>query len=204
VDTNSVLTTTVEECDLKIIPEQQAAFSTFINLMIMSSTTQEITVKGIADSNYNLFGREVTLPGFGFSAPLSFAGMDGFSSIAFVRTVTNRWDGRVLTFSFEVKIINPSQIAMEVGDLSFNTFTGMEENRVDLGVSVFKDTRLAPGDNVVQVTTVSSSFVNAQDFIDALKIGGGFMVFEGFAGTSKNKVIADAFVSVEMRLNVPL
>ncbi|KAG0074304.1 hypothetical protein BGZ90_010876 [Linnemannia elongata] len=210
VDSKNLLTTTVEECALKIIPEQQVAFSKFITSVIMSSTTQEFDVKGLVDANFTLslfpFGQKLTtLPGIGFSSKTSLGGLNGFSSITFVRRITdNSWDAnKMFLFNFEVKFTNPSQVSIAIGDLSFNMVTGTEASRVDLGVSVVKDARLAPGDNLWQLTTT----VNRGDemtFLNALKGNGNMVVLEGFGGSSQNKVIADAFAPVKIQLTLAL
>ncbi|KAG0043385.1 hypothetical protein BGZ89_006480 [Linnemannia elongata] len=210
VDNKNLLTTTVEECALKIIPEQQVAFSKFITSVIMSSTKQEFGVKGLVDANFTLplfpFGQKLTtLPGIGFSSKTSLGGLNGFSSITFVRRITDSsWDAnKMFLFNFEVKFTNPSQVSIAVGDLSFNMVTGTGVSRVDLGVSVVKDARLAPGDNLWQLTTT----VNGGDemtFLNALKGNGNMVVLEGFGGSSQNKVIADAFAPVKIQLTLAL
>ncbi|KAF9144105.1 hypothetical protein BGX30_013795 [Mortierella sp. GBA39] len=205
VDNMNVMTTTVEECALKIIPEQQAAFSKFIASVIMSSTTQGFILKGTVDANFILplpFGpKTTTLPGVGFSSKTSLGGLNGFSSASFVRRTTdNSWDAnKMFLFNFEIKITIPSQIRIAVGDLSFNTVTGTGASRVDLGVSTAKDVRLVPGDNLLQVTlTTKESDETA--FFNALKSNGNMVVLEGFSESSKNKVIADAFAPVKIQL----
>ena len=210
VDNKNVMTTTVEECALKIIPEQQVAFSKFITSVIMSSTTQEFTLKGTVDANFTLllppFGqKKTTLPGIGFSSKTSLGGLNGLSSTSFVRKTTgNSWDAnKMFLFNFEVKITNPSQVSIAVGDLSFNTVTGTGDSRVDLGVSIVKDARLAPGDNLLQATMTAKGS-DEMVFFNALKSNGNIVVLEGFAGSSKNKVIADAFAPVKIQLTLPL
>ncbi|OAQ26736.1 hypothetical protein K457DRAFT_128073 [Linnemannia elongata AG-77] len=199
VDSKNLLTTMVEECALKIIPGQQVAFSKFITSVIMSSTTQEFDVKGLVDANFTLslfpFGQKLTtLPGIGFSS----------KNVVGRRITDNSWDAnKMFLFNFEVKFTNPSQVSIAMGDLSFNMVTGTEASRVDLGVSVVKDARLTPGDNLWQLTTT----VNGGDemtFLNALKGNGNMVVLEGFGGSSKNKVIADAFAPVKIQLTLAL
>ncbi|KAG9068505.1 hypothetical protein KI688_010778 [Linnemannia hyalina] len=207
VDNMNVMTTTVEECALKIIPEQQAAFSKFITSVIMSSTTQGFILKGTVDANFTLslpFGQKITtLPGVGFSSKASLGGLNGLSSASFVRRTTdNSWDAnKMFLFNFEVKITIPSQISIAVGDLSFNTVTGTGASRVDLGVSTTKDVRLAPGDNLLQVTLTAKGS-DETVFFNALKSNGNVVVLEGFSESSKNKVIADAFAPVKIQLTL--
>ncbi|KAF9538451.1 hypothetical protein EC957_006752 [Mortierella hygrophila] len=207
VDNMNVMTTTVEECALKVIPEQQAAFSKFITSVIMSSTTQEFILKGTVDANFTLplpFGQKATtLPGVGFSSKTSLGGLNGLSSASFVRRTTdNSWDAnKMFLFNFEIKITIPSQISIAVGDLSFNTVTGTGASRVDLGVSTSKDVRLAPGDNLLQVTLTTKGS-DETTFFNALKSNGNMVVLEGFSESSKNKVIADAFAPVKIQLTL--
>lgn len=207
VDNKNLLTTTVKECALKIIPEQQVAFSKFITSVIMSSTTQGFTLKGTVDADFTLplppFGRKTTLPGIGFSSKTSLGGLNGVSSASFVgRTTDNSGDtNKMFLFNFEIEITNPSQVSIAVGDLRFNTFTGTGASRVDLGVSTVKDTRLVPGVNLLQVTLTAKAS-DEMAFFNALKGNGTMVVLEGFAGSSKNKVIADAFTPVKIQLTL--
>ncbi|KAF9149595.1 hypothetical protein BG015_008616 [Linnemannia schmuckeri] len=175
----------------------------------MSSAAQEFAVKSTVDTDFILppFGQQTTLPGTGFSSKMSLKGLNGLSYISFAgrKAMDNSWDAnKMLMFSFEVKHTNPSQVSIAVGDLSFSTFAGKKGNsRVGLGVAVMKDARLAPGDNLLQVTTTSKSSDDTA-FFNTLKDNGYLMRLEGFADSSNNKVIADSFASVKTQFTLPM
>lgn len=174
----------------------------------MSSTTQEFTLHGTVDAKFILklpltpLEHKTTLPGIGFSSKVSLGGLNGFSSTFVRRTTGNSLDANnMFLFNFEVKIINPSKVSIAVGDLSFNTVTGTGDGRVDLGVLTVKDTRLVPGDNVLQVTLTTKGS-DEMTLVNALKGNSNIVVLEGYAGSPKNKVIADAFAPIRIQLTL--
>lgn len=75
--------------------------------------------------------------------------MGGLRYISFIQSVNINRDGRVLVLIFEMEILDPSQLGIVMGDLTFNTFTEKEgRNRVDLGAAVIKSDRLGDGDHL--------------------------------------------------------
>ncbi|KAF9908996.1 hypothetical protein EC991_009178 [Linnemannia zychae] len=220
VDNTGLLTTTVQPCDLHIPADKQRLFSDFIKSVILSTTTQAFTLNGTVDARFSLsipgtgalgtFSPKLdrTLPGIGFSSNTSLAGLSGLAGITYIKTLELTQDtdaDKSWVLKAQVKINNPSQISISVGDLSFSTTTG---SSLLVGQSELKDVQLIPGDNVLTLV-VTSTNINSADLYGRLQKDGLTIILEGYEayrstpGLSKNTVIAAAFALIQFQVKIP-
>ncbi|KAF9908995.1 hypothetical protein EC991_009177 [Linnemannia zychae] len=212
VDNTGLLTTTVQPCDLHIPADKQRMFSDFITAVLLSKTSYAFALNGTVDARFSLsipgtgtLGAlspklDRTLPGVGFSSNTSLTGLSGLTSMTFIKTLglTQNADGS-WGLRAQVNLKNPSQISIATGDVRLQTY--IPTDNVTIGLSVLKDFRLSPGDNVLTLEVAADKITAG--LYTRLQKDGLTIRLGGVQRMSANPVIDLAFGPLIIDLKIP-
>ncbi|KAF9352841.1 hypothetical protein BGX26_009357 [Mortierella sp. AD094] len=205
--TGSNLVTVVANSILTILPEKEAYFVTFMS-KLLNQVSLEMTLKGNLNATITVAGggggyipgvpSSVSITGVAYSAPVTIQGCNSFIKVTYSEQSSFTKDSTgQYTLTSSIKIYNPSQLVLTMGNVVFNT---IDKNGKVVGITSFTGLSLAMGDNTVTAVTV---FTNA-DVYEALITAGYTFTFQGFDGSSTNRVLAKALATLTTNITVPI
>lgn len=187
---------------LRIIPGQE---SNFVAMMASLITQPEhtLTLSGFADATFSTMNLPLTpasfkVAGLGFESPITLKGCHNFPDTPFLKQISFTSDPATGTYTLAslVNIINPSQLVLTMGDVTYQLF---DKNDKVVGTSLFKDVYLQMGDNeFTMITTITD-----KDVYEALIKEGSTLTLRGFDGSSTNPILREALKSVELEVVFP-
>ncbi|KAF9997199.1 hypothetical protein BGZ80_009288 [Entomortierella chlamydospora] len=193
----TTVSTAVGNSQLNILPGQEDSFVAFMSKLIKQASLA-LTIKGKLDITitakipFSTVSKSVSIPNIAYSAPITLQGCNDFANVKFLKQISLTKDAAgQYTLTSSINIFNPSQLVLTMGDVKFNT---IDKNGLTVGVTTFAGLRLAMGDNIVTAVTVFTS-------VDV--IAGGTFAFQGFDGSSTNRVLAKALAGVKADITIP-
>ncbi|KAG0256321.1 hypothetical protein BG011_004626 [Mortierella polycephala] len=195
------LTTSFSTSTLNVFPASHGAFSNFIS-SLNTKASHPVTLQGAVDIKLNLgiFGK-LTIPGVGFKATTTFAGLNNLTPINYLFLIDTNFDNiGFITLTTIVNIVNPSMLTLKLGDVAFDT--AASEGRV--GISTIKDLNLVPGDNYVLSTTdLDMALPAAGAFLGNLGNADGVLTLTGYEGSSSDVALNAGLAAMKSVLVVP-
>ncbi|KAF9109563.1 hypothetical protein BGX27_007477 [Mortierella sp. AM989] len=199
VNANRV-STVIGDSVLTILPGKSAQFVAFM-VKLLTQVSVEFRLKGYVNStiSYTDFlgtSRTLDINYIGYSSPIALRGFNSFPTVTFVSQddlVKDEMGQYILTVT--VNIVNPSQLVLNMGDISFNAVN--KEGKA-MGVVTFKGLKLVMGDNIVVATVVLP-----QGAYDVLTVNGATITFAGFTGSSTNPILAESMKDLKVDVEVP-
>ncbi|KAF9581454.1 hypothetical protein BGW38_001514 [Lunasporangiospora selenospora] len=196
------LTTAFSSSPLTVFKDSKEAFSKFVG-SLSTKPSHPVTLQGAVDVKLNLgiFGK-LTIPGIGFKATTSFAGLNHLSPVKFlylIELLPNTPEKRI-DIAVVVNIVNPSKLTVNLGDVSFDT----SSPKGRIGVSKLKGLSLVPGDNfVLSQTTLDLNEPASADFLTDINTMDIPLTLAGFSGSSLNPALNGGLAGIRTLLTVP-
>ncbi|KAF9926799.1 hypothetical protein FBU30_003677 [Linnemannia zychae] len=162
------VSTNTPESQLEIADGSHEIYENFIG-DLNAADTYQLGLAGTADSILNLGALgKVGVKGIPLNVKTSLAGLQGLSDIAFKSLISIAYEdlpsiGQNITST--VIIRNPSQLTLNIGDLTLVAGENVHEPSAQIGTATIGGLLLVPGDNVVSsVVRIDTHQPAASDF----------------------------------------
>lgn len=194
------LSTEVKNSLLKINPGQEGPFAAFMANLITKEDVP-FTLRGNVDATFTTkapFVGPFRVTNIGFDSPISLRGCASFPKIDYLEQVSLTFDPATGFYTLEslVNINNPSQLVLNLGDISFQT---IDKAGLSVGTTIFKNMNLEMGDK--QFTAVTT--ITVKTAYDALIANGDTFTFQGSKDSSANPILAESLKSLTTQVVIP-
>ncbi|KAI1295066.1 hypothetical protein EDD11_008040, partial [Mortierella claussenii] len=208
--TGGTLKTTIGNCALKVLTGKEDAFSNFIASFI-SKPSHLFALKGNVDASVAIpsipgigtfpvggGAKIVKVTNVGFSSNITLQGCNNFPKVEYLSTVSFTKDATTGAFTLTAiaNIHNPSQLALNLGDISLNV---VDQPGANVGLCTIKDLKLAMGDNKATVVVTGSN----ADVYNRLLAGGEVFTLVGTETSSSNPILSKGVLTLKTTMTVP-
>ncbi|KAG0367951.1 hypothetical protein BGX24_003026, partial [Mortierella sp. AD032] len=153
----SKVSTNTPRAPLVVADGSHDIYTAFVRDLNME-TTYQLGLRGTADSILGLgpFG-DIEIKGIPLDVKTSMAGLQGLKNIKYMALIDFQQAPPYTMVTTSVNIYNPSQLTLNIGDMSMNAGQDGFTSEVQVGVAILKNLRLVPGDNkIVSLLTLST------------------------------------------------
>ncbi|KAF9962693.1 hypothetical protein BGZ65_008476 [Modicella reniformis] len=194
------LSTSFSSSPLNVFPTSKTAFSNFVS-SLSTKASHPVTLQGSVDAKLNLgiFG-SLTIPGIGFKATTTFAGLDNLKGTKYVYMIDTVLTEKFIYLTSVIKINNPSKLTLFLGDVAFSTST----NKGYVGISSIRNLKLVPGENfVLSYTDLDVAYPASAQFLNDLAESDVTLNLNGFNKSSNNVALNAGLAAIKSDLVVP-
>ncbi|KAK3817296.1 MAG: hypothetical protein J3Q66DRAFT_339461 [Benniella sp.] len=198
------LESVIQPSILTIAPGQAKNFGSFVAALI-SQAEHPFLLRGNADATLKTTAPPFTpipatfkVNGVGFESPITLRGCNNFPKVDYVEQVGLTLDpnGKTFTLTSRFDITNPSQLNLNLGDV---TFQAVNKDAVVVGTAFVKDMKLNIGITTVTAVITSSSM----ETYDALLKEGATLTFQGFDGSSASPILVEGLKLMKIAAVIP-
>ncbi|KAG0276353.1 hypothetical protein BGZ95_007658, partial [Linnemannia exigua] len=159
------VSTNTPQAPLTVAAGSHDIYTSFVSDLNMQAS-YELGLRGTADSILSLgpFG-DVEIKGIPLDIKTSMAGLQGLKNIKYMALIDFQQSPPYTMVTTSVNIYNPSQLTLNIGDMSMNAGQDGFTPEVQVGVTLLKNLRLVPGDNkIVSLLTTSTQTAAGNKF----------------------------------------
>ncbi|KAG0308232.1 hypothetical protein BGZ98_008573 [Dissophora globulifera] len=200
----AIVTTSTPSAPLVIGDGSHEVFEAFI-ADLQAATTYQLGLRGTANSILDLGALgKIEVKGIKLDVTSSLAGLQGLKQLQFVAAAGISPNGAAMTVNSIVNIHNPSQLTLNLGDLTFKA--GLDTTPTNFaGIAIMKNLVLVPGDNIVPSTVIMDPKTQAgRDITNNLFFGIDVtMTLYASADTSSNPALDAGLANMVSTILVP-
>ncbi|KAI8349562.1 hypothetical protein B0O80DRAFT_144645 [Mortierella sp. GBAus27b] len=172
-----------------IAPNQQEGFASFVG-SLFTQEAHTFVINGGLDPTLQLTlppeadRTTFTAPTIGFDTPVTLKGFNNFPKVEVAKPIVSTLDPTTGTHTLNIvfNVLNPSQIEVVMGDVSFQTF---DQSGTLITTLAIKEFKLDMGDNSLPMTAGPIS----NESYKILTTTGTTLTFQGYEGSSSNPVV---------------
>ncbi|KAI9590838.1 hypothetical protein BDF19DRAFT_175275 [Syncephalis fuscata] len=140
------IVTAIDNIPMNVIPSQHAQFSKFVSDLTLGSG-KSMTMRGTVSSVASTAIGDVRIDGIKLDQSVSMQGLQGLATAPLVSSDVQVRGGTAdaMEIALTCTMTNPSNIAMAIGDVTFQVFSEGQ----DVGRALIRNMKLKPGSNSV-------------------------------------------------------